>query len=530
MAEGSRPTVINMPPSPPPAVRRRGCGLAIELRHVDLRRAGRQVLCDLSLRFEGGHRYALLGENGSGKTQLLKILALHVWPTPTGRELLRHEIDGVGLDPREAKRRIAYLGAELQDKYARYGWNPSVQDLLATGLRGSDLLLELPSVAEQRLVAQMLRVCGIEGLRTRKFLSLSYGQKRLALLARALMGKPDWLLLDEFYNGLDRDCRLRAEKLLETARKRGQAWVAAAHRVADLPPGTSELLQLHAGRLTFRGKLGRRHRLALAREAAERPIRRPPRIAGPGVDGVPDPDAPVLVRLRNADLFVNYHCVLRGLNWDLRRGEHWAILGANGSGKTSFLKLLYGDLAPAHGGVIERLDCPAGTAIEVWKRRIGYVSPELQSDYASDVRLKQLVASGAHASIGLVEPSSAKELATARRWLGVFGLGGAANRRPREISYGQLRRALIARALAHAPSLLLLDEPLTGLDSRQRAAVKQRLEQLARAGSTIVAAVHHLEDLPDCVRRVLRLGSRRAVVAHTMPRRAEHRMKSERSK
>ena len=493
------------------------CGIDISLHEIDLRRGGRWVLRGLSLRLDAGRRYALIGENGAGKTQLLKLLATDVWPTPSGRESVSFAEGGRTLDPAEAKRRIAYLGAERQDRYARYGWNLRVGDLVATGLHGSDLLLRESSSAELRRVARMLRAAGLLTLAGRRFLSLSYGQKRLALLARALIGEPDWLLLDEFYNGLDGRFRRRIDRLLAAARARGQSWVAAAHREADVPRGTRELLQLRGGRIALQGALEDAEFARLARDAREGDARegdtaQPPR-AGLRSRRRPAGAGEALLRIRGADLYVDYRRVLRDVNWELRRGEHWAVVGANGAGKSSFLKLLYGDLAPALGGLIERQGCPAGTPIEAWKRGVGYVSPELQCDYDADVDLRELVASGGRASIGLAEPVNAAELRAAERALALFGLASAARRRPRELSYGQLRRALLARALAHRPRLLLLDEPLTGLDPRQRAMVKRSLENLGRSRLTMVIAVHHREDLPACVTRTLRLEALRAHVA-----------------
>ena len=93
----------------------------------------------------------------------------------------------------------------------------------------------------------------------------------------------------------------------------------------------------------------------------------------------------MLLRIRQADLYVDYRAVLRRVNWELRAGEHWAVFGANGAGKSSFLKLLYGDLSPALGGRIERTGFPRGTPIQAWKRQTGLVSPELQTDYAVNV-------------------------------------------------------------------------------------------------------------------------------------------------
>ena len=190
--------------------------LDILIHRVSVRRGSCWALRDISCAFRAGERWALVGGNGAGKTQLLKLLATDLWPTPDGGAVEYRS--GAGpLTPLEAKPLLVYLGAEAQDKYARYGWNPRVDELIATGLQGTDLLLTPVTSAQSRRVAAMLAACGLGALRERRFLGLSYGQKRIALLARALVRRPAWLLLDELYNGLDMHYRRRLRRRVDVA-------------------------------------------------------------------------------------------------------------------------------------------------------------------------------------------------------------------------------------------------------------------------------------------------------------------------
>jgi molybdate transport system ATP-binding protein len=488
--------------------------LNIELHAVSVRRGDTWALRNISLRLNAGERWALIGGNGAGKTQLLKLLGTDVWPTPTGRETRTYSLGTSPVDLIAAKQRIAYIGAELQDKYAIYGWDLEVQDLVASGLHRTDLLLRPVTPGERRRTAAMLERCGLGHLGKRRFLSLSYGQKRLALLARALVQAPDWLLLDEFYNGLDADYRRRIDRILRQVRAAGQSWIASCHRAVDVPSGTKGLIELRAGRLCGVRPLSGADLARLARHSGESPPLRFARTAVPQrvrrSAPVRDKRGALLLRIRGADLYVDYRAVLRDVNWDLHGGEHWAVFGANGTGKSSFLKLLYGDLSPALGGSMERAGFPRGTPINSWKRRVGYISPELQTEYAVNVTVSDLVASGRHASIGLSDAQAPADQKSAHHWLRYFALLSVAKRRPRELSYGQLRRALFARALAGDARILLLDEPLTGLDPRQRGAMKRLLEGLMKRGVTLIVAVHHPEDLPRGITHVLRLHKGRA--------------------
>jgi ABC-type molybdenum transport system ATPase subunit/photorepair protein PhrA len=208
-----------------------------------------------------------------------------------------------------------------------------------------------------------------------------------------------------------------------------------------------------------------------------------------------------LLRLQRAAVYRGEERPVVGmLDWTLERGQHWCLRGANGAGKSTFVAMLYGDLWPAHGGIRER----QWPAADDWKARVGLVSPELQARYAATgCTVEQIVASGFHASIGLNEWPTATELRRVQRELRSWGLTELATRQVRELSYGQLRLALVARAFVRPRRLWLLDEPFDGLDAGARQRLRARLDAAVSRGATVVMATHHEEDVPAYVTRAL---------------------------
>jgi molybdate transport system ATP-binding protein len=481
-----------------------GGPLGVELEHVRLVLGERAVLRDVALRIEPGSKQLLLGANGAGKTQLLKLLAAERWPTPTGRERRRYfSASGETLGIPEILDRVAFVGGERQDKYVRYEWDFTVHAIVGTGCHGVERPLRPLRPAERARVRALLRRFGLWELRRRRFLSLSYGERRLTLLARALAGQPAMLLLDEPYNGLDARARATLDRELARAARGSATVLVSAHRAEDAPPGFDRALVVANGRVAFDGPRTRAPREWL--------VGAPSTAAPRSAEAAPRRGHVPLLRLRGIDLHRDYRPVLSGVDWDVARGEHWAIVGANGSGKSTLLRFLYGDLPAALGGTFERLGHVPGTHVEEWRRRVAFVSPELQANYRDRVDVEELVVSGLRSSIGLDGAATAAEKRRARAALRRAGISDWARRPFHELSYGQRRLALLARALVLQPELLLLDEPLTGLDAVWRERVRSLLRAVAGEGTQLVMAVHHPDDRIPEVRRVLRLRNGRAV-------------------
>src|SRR5262245_33746222 len=166
-----------------PSARASSSQLAITLRRIDLDRGGRPVLRDIDWRILPGQRWLLIGGNGAGKTQLLKLVSGAVWPRPTKHGLRRYRLRGESFDtPAGVADEIAYVGAERQDRYEHYQWNFRASEVVGTGLHRTDIPMRVLTAPEQRRVAGLLGRLGIAGLAQRRFLTLSYGERRLVLI------------------------------------------------------------------------------------------------------------------------------------------------------------------------------------------------------------------------------------------------------------------------------------------------------------------------------------------------------------
>jgi molybdate transport system ATP-binding protein len=459
------------------------------LDRLNLHRAGRRVLNDVSWRIGAGERWLVVGTSGAGKTQLLKIVAGDVWPddaTAPRRYRVRGEWHEQPVDVRDE---IAWLGPERQDRYERYGWNHSALEVVGTGLHRTDIPLHPLSARQRETCMQLLRSAGIARLAQRSFLTLSYGERRLVLLARVMAWRAALLILDEVATGLDSRNRQRLHRLLRSRRLRSATWICSAHRDEDIPPGATHLLWLEAGRIRYADTFSpRRLREALA-ASREKPRRVPP---GPRSSRRSGP----YIVLQNADVWIDEKRVLREIDLTVARGECWVVHGANGSGKSTLLRTIYGDHAVASHGLIRRRGIVPGVPLDQFRARTGFVAPHLQTDYPRDCTVQDTVVSGLHSSIGLNFRATPAECRRALVALQALGMEAFADVKLAQMSYGQVRRILFARALAPRPRLLLLDEAFTGLNAALRAELLAWVEDQIDAGVTVVMATHYRSEWP----------------------------------
>lgn len=222
----------------------------------------------------------------------------------------------------------------------------------------------------------------------------------------------------------------------------------------------------------------------------------------------PGAGAPPYLELQAVEAWLGPRPVFRDLSLCLHQGEHTAVLGPNGAGKSALVKLLSRELYPVvKPGSAFRLF--GQSTVNLWelRRRIGLVSTDLQTSYRGRVAASDVVLSGFFGSVGIgrsqmASPAQRRRVAALMEEL---QLGELADRPFAELSEGQKRRLLLARALVHNPEVLVLDEPTNGLDLRARHQLLATLRQLCRQGTTLLLVTHHLEAILPEVQRVLLL-------------------------
>ena len=199
----------------------------------------------------------------------------------------------------------------------------------------------------------------------------------------------------------------------------------------------------------------------------------------------------------------------RGVSFTLQAGEVMCVLGPNGGGKTTLFRTLLG-LLEAHAGVI-RLENSALESLSRAQiaRRVGYVPQGHAGYFAFTVR--EFVLMGRTAHLGLFSVPGRNDGEIAERSLESLGIAHLADQPVTEISSGERQLALVARALAQEPKLLVLDEPTASLDFGNQVRVLERISALARSGIAILFSSHDPDHAFLCARRALLLGEGRVI-------------------
>ena len=210
--------------------------------------------------------------------------------------------------------------------------------------------------------------------------------------------------------------------------------------------------------------------------------------------------------------------ILHDVSWRVRRGEHWVILGANGSGKTSLLSALTGYLMPTAGEVCLLGEIYGQSDWRELRKKIGLVSSSVRQLMAEDEPALATVASGKYAMIDFWGRLTRNEKSQAMALLRQVECAYLADRSWSVLSQGERQRVLVARALMAKPRVLILDEPCAGLDPAAREHFLQFLQRLGgrKKSPTLVLVTHHVEEIMPVFSHVLILKAGRVLAAGRM--------------
>lgn len=496
------------------------------------------VLRGVDLEVEKGEFIAIMGPTGAGKTTLCMAL----------NGIIPHSIGGIfegdvivgGMNTREhpVPRLASRVGVVFQDADSQF-FNTTVEDEVAFGPE----TLGLPPAEIEARIAWALDVVGMAELRARSPFQLSGGQKQRVAIAAILAMRPEILVLDEPTSGLDPVGKVEVFRAIETLRRREHITVVLVEQEAEqIARFADRVAVLYEGRIVVAdvpekvfAQVELMHELGVSvPQVAELAARLDARCN----------TRPVFVRLEDAwealsrsvprcttscavskrpvgtgkaarreaiiqvhNLWYHYTpeiAALRGITLDIEDGDFVAIIGQNGSGKTTLAKHFNGLLKPDAGKVLVEGRDTRGLQVRELARSVGYVfqNPDHQIFCATTW---EEVAFGPR-NLGL-EGRELKE--RVEEALARFGLLEYAHVPPAVLGFGIRRKIGVASVCAMRPRILVLDEPTAGLDRRSVLELMGTIQELNRAGHTIILITHDMRLVCEFARRTILLSEGR---------------------
>ena len=446
-----------------------------------------------SLIIHSGESWAFVGANGSGKSALARALTQEL-PLLNGQTESQfvHSIR---------------LSFEQLQKLLSDEWQRNNTDMLSegeddTGRTVAEIIQS--DIKNAQRCEQLAAQFGIESLLARRFKYLSTGETRKALLCQTLMSQPDLLVLDEPFDGLDINSRAQLAQMLQELNTQGVTTVLVLNRFDDIPDFIQHVGVLAECELTQVGS-----RTEVLSQALVAQLAHSEKLDGMQLPETEDPtrqdrlpnDQPRII-LKDGVVQYNDLPILNHLDWQVDPDQHWQIVGPNGAGKSTLLSLITGDHPQGYSNELTLFGRRRGSGETIWdiKKHIGYVSSNLHLEYRVSISLRNVILSGFLDSIGIYQATSDRQEKLTDQWLELLGMRTLSHHPFHDLSWGQQRLALIARALVKHPALLILDEPLQGLDPLNRQLVKRWIDILMKDGnSQLLFVSHHPEDAPDCI-------------------------------
>ena len=475
----------------------------IELINARARKPEWSMAEPVNFCMEEGEHIAIIGRNGAGKSMFVDLL--------TGRHpafpgLVRYGFDEPYDNLKHISFRDTYGGDNDRTYFLQQRWNqmeideetPTVGQKLeeAYQLAGED------TPARRALQKHLYELFHLESLLDKYIILLSSGELRKYKLAASLFTNPRVLIMDNPFIGLDAQTRDQLKNLMTMlAQEQGLQIILVLAKTDEIPEFITHIVEVKE--MKVMKKVARKEFTVHSLQFADDYSATDEGLANKStVNCKPSTVNNDIISFNHVTIRYGARTILKDLDWTVRKGEHWSLSGQNGSGKSTLLSLVCADNPQSYACDISLFGHRRGSGESIWdiKKHIGYVSPEMHRSYKQNIPAIQIVASGLKDTVGLYVKPNEAEQAQCRKWLNIFGIGHLAERKFHEMSSGEQRLILVARAFVKEPSLLILDEPLHGLDDVNRRMVKDRVDEYCLdPEKTLIYVTHYQEELPHCI-------------------------------
>jgi molybdate transport system ATP-binding protein len=422
--------------------------------------------------------WAVMARNGSGKQMLTGVIT---GDTQLKAGSITHELSNIGVLSFEAQQELYEHELKIDDSDFMDRLDPgtTVRELLALD---GDVPTELAFLKLEKILDRGYRL-------------LSSGEARKAQLAQKILAKPDFLILDEPYDSLDISSRADLQTFFAQLLDQGNTRLLFLFNKADeLSDWHTHVAVMERGELIIQGEKD----TVMADPSLNALLSFDPASLPPWPKDLPRQELPdPLIKLQEGKVQYSETVIFEHLNLHINQGDHTLLTGPNGSGKSTLLDLITGDHPQCYGNTLDVLGFRRGTGESIWevKKQIGIVSPGLHRNHRVPGSALHIALSGFFDSIGLYDEPSSQQIDHAKQWLALVGLEESVSVPFKQLSYGEQRLVLVARALVKQPALLILDEPTQGLDDINRHRFMYFLEHLSsQQRTTIIMASHRLDE------------------------------------